>query len=312
LATSGSVNFNIARNDIIAEAMELIGAKDIGESPTAAEITSAARTLNIMIKGWQTEGVYMWKTRDFYVFPQYDTPTISLGPSGDHATLTYYKTEVATAASSGESTITVDSDDDVTNGDYIGIELDGGTMQWTTVNGIPAADVVTLTDALTDDVSVDANVFNYTTKINRPLFILPEGRVYEDSSSNEVPFSIYARNEYNRISTKTTTGMPNQGFYDPRTTNGTLYIWPRSDNVKNFLTLTGKFPIEDFDASSDDADMPQEWFLAITWNLACLIAPKFLHRSMDSAFEQKALMFLNSAIIGDKDWGSAYFEMDNS
>jgi hypothetical protein len=309
MSTSGSVDFNLTRNDIITEAMELIGAKDIGESPTAAEITSCARTLNILIKGWQSEGIYLWKTRDFVAFPQYSESYIDLGATGGHATHTHYKTEVATAQTSGNSTLEVDSDDNITDGDYIGVELDDGTLQWTTVNGTPSSDTVTLTAALTDDVSVDANVYNYTTKINRPIWLAKDCRVSMDGG-NEIPFTIEGRREYNRLSNKTSTGTPNTGFYDPQLTNGRLYLWPESNNVKNYLILTGKFPIEDFDGATNDADVPQEWYLALTWNLAAAIAPKFLHRSMDPMFEQKAAAFVSAVATHDKDWGSMYIEVE--
>lgn len=310
MATSGSVDFNLTRNDIIIEAMELIGATDIGEAPTAEEITSCSRTLNILIKSLQTEGVYIWKTRDFYVFPQLSEKYIDLGPTGGHATLTYNKTEISTIALTGASTIAVDSDDGITDGDYIGIELDDGTLQWTTVNGTPSGDVVTITDVLIDDVSVDSHVYSYTTKINRPSFLLNEGRLLEGIGEGEVPFLLASRNEFNSISTKTADGNPHTGWYDPRTITGRLNIWPASNNVKNILILTGKFPIEDFDSSTDDADFPHEWYLALVWNLAALIAPKFLHSSMDAIFEQKAATYIQAAIANDRDYGSIYFEQD--
>jgi len=311
LATSGSVNFNLNRNEIVTEALELAGVADVTDSPSSDIITSSARTLNIMIKGWQTAGIYLWKQKDFYVFVNKNTNYYDLGPSGDHATLSYVKTEVATAQTSGNNTIVVDSDTGISDGDYIGIELSGGSLQWTTINGAPSSDTITLTDNLTGDVSVDANVYTYTTKINRPLWINEKGQVSIDGG-NENPIRIVARNDYKDISIKTSDGVPNMAWYDPQTTNGRLYIWPEPSSVKDFLKLNGRFPVEDFDASTDDADFPQEWYLALTWQLACLLAPKFLKRTMDPQFIAMANGFLDMAASFDKDWGSFQIEVDIS
>jgi len=309
MATSSSTNFNLTRNDIITEALELAGVKDIGESPTAAELTSCARTLNILIKGWQMEGVYLWKSKDFYAIPQYDTSYISLGPS-DHATLLLTTTNTSAAAAAADLTIDVDDDTGISSGDYLGVELDDGTLQWTTVDGAPSSDTITLSDALTDTVSDGAVVYAYTTKIHRPLWVMEQGRVYDTTSGIETPFTIEGRDHYNRISIKTTKGLPNSGFYDPQLTDGKLYIWPRSNDVSKYLILTGRFPIEDFDSATDDADFPQEWYLALTWNLACAIAPKFLHRSLDPIMETKAAAYLSAVATFDKDYSSFIIEME--
>lgn len=312
MATSGSINYNLTRNDIITEALELAGVVDIGATIEARYITTCARTLEILIKGWQSEGVYFWKSRDFVVFPQYQTASFDLGSTGDHACLysDLIKTEIATAADSSDSTIDVDDDTGIADGDAIGIELDGGTIQWTTVNGTPSSDTITLTTALTDDVAVDNHVYTYTTILNRPLWINEHGRLYRNDNS-ESPFTLTSRNEYNDISIKSTDGVPNQGWYDPQLTNGKLYIWPRNSDVKDYLILTGKFTIEDFDAATNDAEFPQEWYLALTWQLAVHIAPKFLKRSLDANFINRADLYLNAVATFDKDDSSIFIEIED-
>ena len=60
----------------------------------------------------------------------------------------------------------------MSDADNIGIELDDGTIQWTTINGAPAGSTVTLTDALTDDVASGNAVYVYTAKTNRPMKLL--------------------------------------------------------------------------------------------------------------------------------------------
>lgn len=56
MATSGSTDFSVTRDDIITEALEQLGVLAEGESPNANQLTSCARTLNMLIKYWQADG----------------------------------------------------------------------------------------------------------------------------------------------------------------------------------------------------------------------------------------------------------------
>lgn len=306
MATSGSVDYLITRNEIITEALELLGVLANGDTANTNDVTSCSRTLNMMVKHWQARGVMLWKSQEIYVFLADEGQYYDLGPTGDHATASFVKTEVATAADSGASTIEVDDDTGISDADAVGVELDDGTLQWTTVNGAPSSDTITLTASLTDDVSVDANVFTYTTITNRPLFI-SEGRLHQDSGT-EIPLTVVAGNDYKRISTKTSSGKASQIWYDPLTTNGRLHVWPTPDSVKDYLVLTARMPIEDFDSGSDDPDFPQEWLLPLAYNLAVLVAPKF-NEETTPAFQMRAREFLMDATDSAADHGSLYLEM---
>ena len=57
MATSGSTNFSLQRDTIIREAYEVLGIYSPSDGDLAAEdLDSAARTLNLMIKSWQSDG----------------------------------------------------------------------------------------------------------------------------------------------------------------------------------------------------------------------------------------------------------------
>lgn len=304
MATSGSYNFNMTAADIIQEALEYLGVAGVGATISSEDQASCLRTLNAMVKNMQTEGIGLWKARELTLFPGHEEYSFDIGPSGDHCSMAGYKTEIATAAASGAGTITVDSDDNITNGDYIGIELDDGTLQWTTVNGVPAANVVTLTAVLTDTVSVDNHVYNYTSKTQRPVEII-EARIV-DSDTSEIQIGIISRDEYKGLSNKTEVGTPTQVYYDPQLTNGKLYVWPAVDDVKQYLKLEVKIPIEDFDAAANDPDFPQEWFLALSHNLAVLVAPKF-GKPIDNNFLARAEMLKDRLRGTDTENASLYF-----
>jgi len=303
MATSGSYDYSLTGTEIITEALELIGVQGVGQTVSSEDQATALRTLNMMVKAWQAEGVGLWKTVQASLFPSYEGYSYDIGPSGDHCSTGAYKTETSVAADSGDSSITVDSDDNITDGDYIGVELDDKSLQWTTVNGAPASDVVTLTDVLTDDVAVDNHVYNYTSKIQRPIEMI-EARVIS-ASNYDTPIDIVSRNQYMRLSTKTSTGTANQIYYDPLLTNGKIYVWPACKNVKEYIKFSCRILIEDFDTATDDPDFPQEWLLALTWNLAVLIAPKF-GKVVDATLAVGAANMLQSAKDFDKDSTSIF------
>ena len=275
MGTSGSVDYSVTRNNIIYEALELIGAYAPGETPSNEDINSCARTLEMMIKTWQAEGVALWKNKEHILFQTYEGYEYDLGPSGDHACLVsdYVKTEISTAAASGATSIIVDSITGIADGDYIGIELDDKSLQWSTVNGDPAGSTVELDDALTDTVAVDNHVYAYTTIANRPLDII-EARIRYPNET-EVPLEIISLTDYTSLSSKTSTGIANQLLFEPQTTNARIRIWPACSDVQYVIPFTGRMPLEDFDAATNNPDFPQEWFLALAYNLSVNVAPKF-------------------------------------
>lgn len=292
MTTSGSYDYNLTGTYIIIEALELIGVAGSGMPVTADDQKTCLRTLNLMVKAWQGEGIALWKNVEASLFPSYQGYSYNIGPTGDHCSDNAYKTEIASAASSGDSTITVDLDDNITNGDYIGIELDDKSLQWTTVNGVPAANVVTLTDVLTDSVSVNSHVYNYTSKIQRPIEIVEARSVSE--GSYDTPLIIASRDEYMRLSNKSSLGPPSQVYFNPTRTNAKISVWPACNNVKEYIKFTARILIEDFDTATNDPDFPQEWLLALTWNLAVLVAPKF-GKQLDQIFLMNAAIFKQNA-----------------
>ena len=171
MSTSNSHDYNLTGTLIIREALELIGAVGAGDVVSAEDQSTCLRSLNMMVKAWQNEGIGLWKTVEASLFPSYQGYSYSIGPTGDHCSTGGYKTEIATAAASGANTITVDTDENMTDGDYIGIELDDGTLQWTTINGAPAADVVTLTAALTNDSFSMLCQFPYASLVAISIFL---------------------------------------------------------------------------------------------------------------------------------------------
>lgn len=275
MATSGSINFAATRDDIITEALEQVGALGEGESPSAAQLTSCGRTLNYMLKSWQASETNLFAIQKLYVFLQADQVKYELSStSSDHFSASIVNTAIATAASSGASTIEVDSITGISASDNIGVELDDGTVQWTTVNGAPSGSTVTLTATLTDDVAVDNRVYVYTTIGNRPMRILEAVRT-DAESGNEIPLKVLPLRTYTEFTDKTSEGTPTNLYFEPQRITSYIHVWPEPDKVDMYVTLWVQRTLDDLDAASDDVDYPQEWYLAIALNLAILLSTKY-------------------------------------
>lgn len=301
MATSGSYDFSMNRNTVITAAWRLLGFRD-PTTPTPDEITHISRNLNMMLKSWQNQDVGLWLTRTLYLIPAHETASYSMSSAGANATTSLVETEIKTAGSSGDTTITVDSITGILNNDFIGIQLDDGTRQWTTVSGAPSGYVVTLAAALTDDVAVDNTIKVYTTKAQRPLRII-EAR-WRNADGNDTPLTIGNRDDYNTISDKTTISTPNMVFYDPQLTTGVLYVWPKPETVDGLIIMTVVYPIQDMDAATDDLEIPVQWLEAVIYNLAVRLAPQWPEQVSIQYFrelKEQAYLSLENAKMEDRE-----------
>jgi hypothetical protein len=315
MARSGSTDFDLTRDGIIRGAIRIVkalGGKPItGAKSGQKEFANASDALNIMLKEWQGMGVGLWLTREISMPFAYRDGKYSLGTSGDHASETLYVTEVATAQTSGNSTLVLDSTSGAVDGDAVGIQLDDDTMQWTTINGTPAALTITLTAALTDDVAVDNEVMFYTTKSGRPLSIT-EARLVSDAGS-ETPLYVCDRQEWMNISDKDTNGTPSQIYYDHQLDSGILYIWPRPEDVGSYLKFTARVPVQDFDAAANDPDFPVEIHRAVKWGLADELALEYpgIDAQKLLIVSHRAEKYFNRMADFDAEYGSIQFEVDH-
>jgi len=266
MTTSGSVDFTQNLTGIITDAYHMIGVGAEGEAITDDNYQRAKRSLNRMIKSWETQGVHLWKYRTANLFLSVGKENYLLGKTGDNATDSFVKTTTTIAAILGDGTITVDDDTGILNGDFIGIVLDSGDIQWTTINGVPAANVITLTDVLTDTVAIGNVIYVYTTKINRPLLL--DNVNIKINNYNEVPMILLERQEYFNLPTKSSQGTPTQYHYNPTLTNGILYIWTTASTSNNYIKFSYIPDFEDLDTALNTSDFPIEWLDCIVYNLA--------------------------------------------
>lgn len=111
----------------------------------------------------------------------------------------------------------------------------------------------------------------------KPMRVTSVRRRLTDGSI-DTPMQELSRQEYYDLPDKTTDSVPLSFYYDPQTTTGTLYVWPRPSTATASdytLQLTYLRRMDDFDATTNDADLPQEWLQALSYALASELALKY-------------------------------------
>ena len=332
MATSGVVIFRLTRDQLITQALIKVGAVDFENATPATtnQITYGAQAANMMLKGWEAEGLQLWERKYGVIFPQKNQPVYVLGspgPAGDHACLStplgtgFIRTTLTTAiAVNGTSAILTATSNAGTSyssvgvptitmaaSDNIGIQQTDGTMFWTTINGALAGNTATLTAGLTVGAAVGAYVTTYTTKLMRPLRIL-DGFTRQ-AAGNDIPHLLIPRENYNRFGSKLSAGTSIQTYYDVQENVGHLYVYPVPSDVTQQMFIEFQKPIEDFAATGDDFDLPQEWCEAIVFNLAWRMCGDYEVSKDKIAYLKEMAVYTFERLDGwDQETGSVFLQ----
>lgn len=151
---------------------------------------------------------------------------------------------------------------------------------------IKTSTAITMT-ASDGDYTLGPSGADITTPVGslRPLDIL-RAWLRDTTSNADTPLEIINKEEYDLLSVKTSEGTPTCLYYDASFTGNTtvaaqtstLYLWPEPDSstaTNKRLYLVYQRPFLDFQASTDNLDMPQEWYNAVKLALAHAIAPEY-------------------------------------
>ena len=284
MATSGSSNFNLTRNQIVQEAFALIGEYGLGRTISAEDEARALNALNMMVKAWSAKGTYIWSTEEGVLLfadnvGQY---TLSNDSTSARACLKsdFVISELTSAHSASDTTIEVDSTTGMTAADIVGVVLDSDVIHWTTIVSVDSSTQITLTSGLATVAANNNNVYTFTSRITKPLKITSARLIsgIDSTTSTTKTERILApltRQEYYELANSTSNGTPTSYYYSPDLTTGQLNLWPRPDDPETYLEFTYMRHLEDFDSAADNADFPVEWLETITYQLALRLAVIF-------------------------------------
>jgi len=280
MSTSGTYTWSLNRDEIILRAYQEINTYGRDDTSVSAnDLSFAVIKLNSMLQTWSIDDVKPSKRRRAYLFPALNTYQYAIGSlSGSaHCTTSYQSTTITTAAISGATSLTIGSTTGMTVADKIGIELDDGTRQWTTIATIPTSTTLTINVALTGAAAATNTVVTYTSLINKPLDILYGTTIDLKNSNSEVSIDPLSHNEYWKLPLKSSAGRPNNLYFDavlsgaiPHTSN--MYLYPAPADVHNIISFVYVDKIQDMSGATNDVDLPQEWLETIVFNLAAKLA----------------------------------------
>lgn len=287
MAFSKSTNFIMTSGEVINEALALCGIGLNSETPTAAETNQAKLNLNMLVKMYSVKGLKPWLKGETTVTMIANQASYNLGYNKDGTT-------TATTANKLVDSGAGFTSDGTTIGDQVINVTDGTT---TTVSAIDsdttlsvAADIFT-----TGEQYRIARTGN--TVIDRPVEIT---RAWlRDSNNVDTPVTVIPKNDHLDLNDKATAATPTMLYYNPLIKIPQITLWPKptATDVSNYtLYLHFRKFADDIDATTDDIEFPQEWYLALVWNLAeVLMIPLDLPEKRQNKITGMAKRFLNIA-----------------
>lgn len=315
MTTSGTTTYSVNETTLIQDAYETATIYEAGSSVSPDDYALARRKLNMIAKQLSgssdySPGLKMWARKTGYLFLAKNTGSYSFGPSGDHCTESYAQTTLASNAAGGASTVVVSSATGIANTYYIGIELDSGTLQWTTVNGAPSGTTVTLTATLTSAASSGNAVFCYQTKARNPIEILSVVRRTSAGLDNPMGFTM-SLEQYESIQNKERDGVPTDSYWQYGLTNSTVKIDYQPSDATDVLRVVFLSPAEDYSATTDTIEYPQTFYRYLSALLArdlCIAFGKVVSPDLKELIAESGAIAKNFHSAG----GEYFFEPDRT
>lgn len=281
-------------------------------------MTVALSRLNQFVKQWQGKadhfpGLKVWTRQRVTLFPVSGQARYLIGPasSDDRATAAPVVTLLTANKAANATTATVSSTTGMTAADQIGFVTTVGTIAWTTISSVDSATGLTLPVNSLVAASVNSVVYTYTAKAQR--FVELESVKLRDWSTPTQPIDmecdVYTDvGQYEAVTQKLAPGDPLSILVEPMRLNTVVTCNFASTNMYKALRMTVIYPAEDYDSAvgADDIAFPQEWYSALSWELAFRLAPSV--GQWTKLMQDNRVNALNMAISLNPDNTSAHFE----
>jgi hypothetical protein len=276
MPVSGTYAYTTDTRTLVKDA--LIEAQVIADSdPIRGDMMAwGVRRLNYLIKHLQTKGLQLWRMLPCHLVLVEGQDQYRLSNSGVYAGVgdDFVVTEMASAALSGGTTLTVDSNSGIAASDIIGVEQDDGTMHWTTVGSVAGTTSIIISVALTDDVAVDNKVYAFTNYIPKPLRIYDA--VYHDrTTDHKVPLIIEDRNTFRQLPVSGANGRVNSIYFNPEREDAVLQVWPAPNTSVDTIDFTAQLPFSNMVEPTDSLQFPDWWFEPLHLSLAHALARSY-------------------------------------
>lgn len=284
MATSGSWDYGLTAAQVIAAALENIGVIAPGGTVASADSALALIRLNLIAKQYQgrsdgAPGMKIHTRQRVTLMLAKGQQTYSIGPASTdaRASTALGRTTLSAAEAASQTTLSITSNTDTTTypgttitmtaSDIVGIELDDGTIQWTTISGTPST-TMDIANALTGAAASGNYVWWFTSRAQR--FPIIESAVLRNSSYNDTALEIFTDvREYELgVVDKYADGAPTAILVEPLRIATRITLNSQPTDVTDQIVLTVLYPAEDYDATTNDVAFPQEAMRFLVWELA--------------------------------------------
>lgn len=313
MTTSSSWDFGLTSAGVAAVAFENLGVLAAGGTVGSNDLTTAQRRLNLIAKQYQgrsdgAPGLKIHTRQRVSLVVAKGQQSYLVGPAATDArsTLQLGRTTVSSAYASGTS-LNVAALTDTTSypgttitmtaADFIGVELNDGTVSWTTISAA-ASSPITLGGALASAAAIGRYVYWFTSRAQRLVHL--EAAVLRSSGGQDTPLRVYTDvREYELGNVdKGADGTPTALLFEPLRLNTKVTLNTQPTDVTQQIVLTGFYPAEDYDNASgtDDIAFPQEALRFLAWELSFELAPAYgvmWTQAMDKARSEARSMYLN-------------------
>lgn len=234
MAVSGSRNFALTRNEIIAAAFRQIGVGSQGATISAAKYTDAAETLNRMQLSWQNENIFLWtQTADVQMMV---ADTISYTLDTDILEIK----DVVWRRDGSDSTLQA-----LTRHQYMALIGDKDT------SGDPEAYYVDY--QLAAPVLYLYPVYNHSTGVVTGSDADDYLCILDHTSALATTYPI--------------TGTAYTTYWEHTTETGGSHV-DATAYYSGHVRFSKVYRLQDFDSSTDSPDFPVRWYNALVWGLA--------------------------------------------
>jgi hypothetical protein len=266
-------NFQLTLGEMISDALGIIQIGVDGESVEPEYYERARVVANRVVLEMQMMGLHLSSYKVGYLFLQPDQYKYVI--EDENATNEYWSRQISADEASGQTVLSISSSDDLQVDDVIGITLDDGSLQWTTVTAVDTVTpTVTIADALTDDASTDNYIFNYRTTLRQISRVHQMWR--RDNYVNDVPITQLSQQEYDVLPFKTTSpGLPSQWYYHRAIPKGVLYLWTIPVNSTYIIGFWYECKLGQLKDPTDVIDMDQFYIPFFVQRLALRCGESF-------------------------------------
>lgn len=134
----------------------------------------------------------------------------------------------------------------------------------------------------------------------RPMRVL--SAYLRDANGNDIDVKVESRFDYNLLGNKTTSGQPNQLFYDPQFPNGIVTLYNVPADALSTLHLIVQRQVQDFNLSTDNPDFPQEFYQPLKWLLMDEVALEYEATPLTlKLVAAKAQQYLNEVVAFEQE-----------